>query len=83
MGKRATVNQLLKAEQINPQQAQVLQTLRKSSKPLSNRTLSVVTALPINVITPRCLQLRRMGLVSNAGREYDIVTNRTVMIWQA
>jgi len=83
MSKRATVNQLLKAEQINPQQAQVLQTLRKSSHPLSNRMLSEVTDLPINIITPRCLQLRKMGLVTDKGREYDNVTNRTVWVWTA
>lgn len=80
---KKNVNQLLKAKQINPQQARVLMTLRKSSQSLSNRKLAMATNLPINVITPRCLQLRKMGLVMHDGRGYDHETNRTVNLWTA
>jgi len=51
--------------------------------PINNRELSVVTGWPINTITPRVQELRRMGFVFCHHEEIDPVTNRITLMWMA
>lgn len=78
-----TIKELINEYRLNPLQAKVLQTLRKRSSPIHNRKLAVVTGIPINVITPRMLELRQKNLVGHAGYMLDQGTNRTVSQWAA
>lgn len=83
MANKMTPKQLLAAKLITNQQFIVLSELRKSNKPVSNRRLSIITGLAINIITPRVYALRKKVLVISGGREYDRETNRTVSVWAA
>jgi len=82
MGK-LTAKQLQKQKLINSQEYTILVTLRKLTKPVSNRALVSLVSMPINVVTPRMNSLRRKLLVEPAGRVYDQETNRTVQVWTA
>jgi DNA-binding MarR family transcriptional regulator len=50
---------------------------------LNNREIAENLHLPINTITPRVNELRKMGFVENAGIAFDPVTKRRVMIWRS
>jgi DNA-binding MarR family transcriptional regulator len=78
-----TLKELMAEHKLNSTQARVLQTLRKRSSPIHNRKLAVIMALPINIITPRMFELRKLGLVGHAGYTLDQGTNRTVSQWAA
>lgn len=80
---KPSATQLLVGNKINIKQYVLLKYLRSTKKPFSNRTLSLHTGIPINVVTPRMFELRQMLLVQKAGLEFDANTNRTVKIWVA
>lgn len=50
--------------------------------PMSNKQLSEATGWPINTITPRVGELRKLGLVELAGLQYDQNTNRAESVWK-
>lgn len=60
-------------------QRQVLDVLR--IRDMTNREIMQATGLQINVVTPRCKELRDMGLVVEKGRVEDPLTKKTVTIW--
>jgi len=62
---------------LNAKQRIVFEALR--NKPATNKTLSKRMQLPINSITPRVLELRKMGLVKKMYSEID--NNRTATVW--
>lgn len=48
---------------------------------MSNREIAVYAELPINSVTPRCKELRDLGLVVEKGRVEDPITKKTVTVW--
>ena len=49
----------------------------------SNKQISRLLGWPINTITPRVLELRKMGLVDFSREQVDLKTNRTEIVWRA
>ena len=74
------------AKQVHPnlgaRQALVLQYLR-SAGAHTNAEISHALNKPINEITPRCLELRKMGLVLEAGKRLCAVTGNRAHVWAA
>jgi DNA-binding IclR family transcriptional regulator len=48
----------------------------------SNRHLANNLGWPINSVTPRCKELRELGYVVDAGRIFDVTTQRSVLTWK-
>jgi hypothetical protein len=48
---------------INDRQKQVLIAFKSINKPANNLMISRFTGLPINATTPRCLEIKRKGLI--------------------
>ena len=48
----------------------------------TNTEISRVLGLPINQITPRVYELRRLGLLVEATRRSCLVTGRTCIAWR-
>ncbi len=67
-------------EKLGERQEQVYRELRRL--PASNKMLSVALGLDINRITPRVLELRKMGVVLEYKKEKCEFTGRLVSIWQ-
>ena len=53
----------------------------KKIQPCSNMELSKYLGLPINTITPRCQELRKMKLVTYYKKDKCKYTNKLVMYW--
>lgn len=51
-------------------------------KVANNREISEKANLPINVTTPRCLELRSKGVVEEAYKDMDKVTGRVSTFWK-
>lgn len=49
--------------------------------PINNREISLKSGLPINCVTPRCKELREMGLVLAGEIVVDNVTGRRTVTW--
>jgi hypothetical protein len=64
-------------------QAVVLHHLRNASVALTNTEIAAALARPINEITPRTNELRKLGLVIDAGRRICGVTGNRAHIWAA
>jgi hypothetical protein len=64
-------------------QAVVLHHLRNASVALTNAEIAAALARPINEITPRTNELRKMGLVIDAGRRKCKITGNTAHQWIA
>lgn len=64
-------------------QAIVLHYLRNASVALTNAEIADALARPINEITPRTNELRKMGLVIDAGRRKCRITGNTAHQWKA
>lgn len=61
-------------------QEQVLRCIVQHG-PLSDRAISDVTGLPINVVTARRNELLDHGDIDDAGIAWDLTTNRRVHVW--
>jgi len=48
----------------------------------SARELSFLTAIPINVVTPRINEMIKSGLITSPGIKYDLETERWVKYYQ-
>ena len=57
--------------------------LIKRLQPCSNKQISEYSRLAINSITPRVLELRKKGIVSNQGTRICPVTGKREMLWTA
>lgn len=68
--------------EIGHRQRQILDALRERGIS-SNRELSEFLGLPINCITPRVMELRKLGIVISNGTDFDYITGRTVTKWRA
>jgi hypothetical protein len=64
-------------------QAAVLHHLRNASVALTNAEIANSLARPINEITPRTNELRKLGLVIDAGRRGCRITGNTAHQWKA
>lgn len=51
--------------------------------PITNTEISVKLKIPINAITPRTKELRKLGLVSSSGKRTCNVTGKTCLVWEA
>lgn len=71
----------LSPSDLNNRQSQVLEALEEMGV-ASNRELSEKTKLPINVVTPRCQELRKKGHVGVAYEDRDSLTGRMVTFWK-
>jgi DNA-binding MarR family transcriptional regulator len=67
-------------KQINKRQHDVLSALREI-EPATNRMVSEHSGIPINVVTPRCGELVRKGLVAEAYVNFD-ATGRRAIFWR-
>ena len=66
---------------LGKRQYQVLENLRYL-RTATNTEVSVEARLPINQVTPRMLELRKAGLVVQAGQRACHVTGRTAKTWR-
>lgn len=64
---------------IGARQRQVLDAL--ASRDMTNREISRATGLEINTVTPRTLEMRKLGLVTEKGTIVDPVTRKRVTLW--
>ena len=64
---------------VGKRQQLILNTLRV--RDMTNRELAAFVNLPINSVTPRCKELRELGLVVEKGKVEDPITKKTVTIW--
>ena len=71
----------IKAE-IGARQQCVLDALREMGS-ANNRMISARTGMPINSVTPRMNELRKLGLVELDREDRDKVTNRSTYYWRA
>ena len=69
-------------EVIVERQAQVLKAI-KTMGVSTNSMICSFTGLPINVITPRCFELRQMGLVVQNKIDICKITGRKAIYWRA
>lgn len=66
---------------LGERQAHILRTI--SVYPgKNNREISALSSLPINCVTPRVLELRRMGLIEPDEILVDKVTGRRAVTWR-
>lgn len=65
---------------INPRQQQVLDQMSVSGC-CSNEKLSKLLKLPINQITPRVLELRKLGVIKEMYREPSPTSGRMCIVW--
>lgn len=70
---------------INKRQKQIIECFKKSSSifvnELNNRQISVLTGLPINIITARVNELVKAGILSEIKKDRDPATNRLTIFW--
>jgi hypothetical protein len=64
-------------------QRPVLHFLRNAGGDHTNAEIAQALARPINEITPRCLELRKLGLVLESSRRRCKVTGNTAKAWKA
>ncbi len=70
----------IKPAHLSNRQQQVLETLRRLGS-ACNRQISAQSGLPINVVTPRCNELVRKGLIEQDHIKMDI-TGRRAIFWK-
>ena len=66
---------------LGKRQARVLSVLGRFGR-LNNREIALHSGLPINCVTPRVLELRRLGLVAPDIIVTDMVTHRKTITWR-
>jgi hypothetical protein len=69
-------------QDIGKKQKEVLDALRFFPD-ATNAELAARMNWPVNRITPRCLELRKMGLILDAGKRTCKVTGSTAHCWKA
>jgi hypothetical protein len=69
-------------QNLGKKQKEVLDTLRFFPDS-TNAELAARLNWPVNRITPRCLELRKMGLILDAGKRTCKVTGSTAHCWRA
>jgi hypothetical protein len=69
-------------QNLGAKQKQVLDALRFFPD-ATNAEIAAHLKWPVNRITPRCLELRTMGLILEAGRRRCKVTGSTAHAWRA
>ena len=67
---------------IGAKQKAVLDALRYFPD-ATNAELGAKLGWPVNRITPRCLELRKMGLILDAGKRTCKITGSTAHAWKA
>ena len=67
---------------INKSQQTILRVLRASKEPMTNALVGVILNWPINRITPRVLELRRKGMLKDAGVTTCPVTGGKAHAWK-
>jgi hypothetical protein len=67
---------------LGARQALVLEYLRNAG-PHTNAEISAALNKPINEITPRCHELRKLGLVLEAGKRICAITGNRAHAWKA
>ena len=68
---------------LNARQRVVLHFLRNAGGDHTNAEISAVLSIPINGITPRTLELRKLGLVLESVKRKCKVTGNRAMAWRA
>jgi hypothetical protein len=68
---------------LRARQRPLLHFLRSSGGDHTNAEIAAALSLPINHVTPRCLELRQLGLVLESGRRRCRVTGNTAKAWKA
>jgi hypothetical protein len=69
-------------QDLGAKQKEVLDALRFFPD-ATNAEIAAHLKWPVNRITPRCLELRKMGLIFDAGRRTCKVTGSTAHAWRA
>src|ERR1700735_1561152 len=72
----------LATQNLGKKQKEVLDALRFFPD-ATNAELAARLNWPVNRITPRCLELRKMGLILDAGQRTCKVTGSTAHCWKA
>jgi len=67
--------------ELGSRQAAVYDIIRHLNNP-TNAEISRFMGMPINTITPRTNELRKRGLVTDAGKRECSVTGKTVHAWR-
>lgn len=68
-------------QELGERQRVVLECIRNFPK-IDNLMIAETLRLPINSVTPRVHELRRLGRVREAGMHKSGLTGRTVMGWE-
>jgi hypothetical protein len=68
---------------LRARQRPVLHYLRNAGGAHTNAEIATALAKPINEITPRTFELRKLGLVLEAGRRRCKVTGNAAKVWIA
>lgn len=66
---------------LGQRQAQVLEAIA-IIEPANNRQIAEKANLPINVVTPRVVELRELGKIVEAFKATDEATNRRTIYWR-
>ncbi len=69
-------------EKLSAKQMCVWNLLKSCKFPVTNSEIAKLLGWSINRLTPRIFELRKHGLVVNAGRRKCHVTHNMVMVWQ-
>lgn len=59
----------------------VLEEISKH-KDITNSEIASYLNIPINTVTPRCKELRKLGYVREAGKRICKITGRNVLAWE-
>jgi predicted transcriptional regulator len=68
-------------EELGDRQLQVLNAI-KQIQPCTNSMIANYLMLPINTITPRCLELRNKKLVTYSHTDKCPITSRNALYWK-
>jgi len=72
----------IKEGKINKRQQQIIDFLSATKGYHNNNEIAHFTGLPINVVCPRVLELRKLGKIIEHKKMKDNVTNRLTIYWQ-
>lgn len=72
----------IKEGKVGRRQQQILDFLFATRGYHNNNEISRFTGLPINVVCPRVLELRKLGKIIEHKKAKDPVTNRLTIYWR-
>lgn len=72
----------IKENKINKRQQQILDFLNATKGYHNNNEIAHFTGLPINVVCPRVLELRKLGRIIEHKKDRDPQTNRLTIYWR-